>query len=353
MKALKRETIIREDLIDNRFIAEVNKFKSFLTDLKFRLDQFDSKNSSHEQTEKMLDERKKQNFGTIKRFFDQVWDIVKNLDKNDYAIYQAYFQKNILPLVGNAEVNKHIYIKPLGYSGDFITMNYIFDYHDKFIGKTSFEKLINNLTCSIPISLSNIARKEFLKGQILRVLTEKGANAKIASIASGSAREVLELLNDNSINVPVKYIFFDFENKALEYIKNGLNKVDQRAKVNFDASFINDNVINIIRKPAIREKLQGQDLIYAFGIYDYLSDIVAKKLTSALFGCLKSGGTLVVCNASVDKTDFRAYFEFLGEWNMIYRTKEEMMGWTDKFPSKQVAIRDNPDEAYLYLIIKK
>jgi len=350
---LKSTQSIREDIIENRFLKETKSFQSYLSKIKADLDQFDELNPSTKEQESRIEQLNNEFLPHAVAHFNKVWGMIKDLPKNELEIYQSFYQQRILPFLGEAEINRHIYRKPFGYAGDFVTMNYIYDNYDKFLGASSFEKLINKLTCMIKNSLSNIARKEFLKEQIAGIIEEKGSNVKIASIASGPARELLELLKENKVNVAVDYICFDFENRALSFIKEQYESLSSDVKKNVKISFINNNVVDVIRKPAVRKKLYGQDLIYAFGIYDYLSDIVSRKLTHSLFECLNEEGKLVLCNVSSDKSDCRTYFEFLGEWYMIYRTKAEMLQWVNGLQAKEVRFRDEPNEAYLYLLVRK
>jgi hypothetical protein len=337
--------------LDKEFVLATENFRSFLDGLKKELTSFDAEKHPQVESERFLVAKKKELFPRAVAHFGLIWKIVQPLDKETYQQYRLFYQQKLLPYLGEPEVNRHIYRKPLGYAGDFITMNYIYDGYDKFVGENSFEKLINNLTCSIPVSLSNIERKSFLKTALLEMIAERKGKAKITGIASGSAREVLELIREGKVPVTTEISLLDFELQALNYVQTDLDKIPQSALP--PIKLIRENVVNLIRKPAVREKISGRDLIYAFGIYDYLGEVIARKLTAALFSCLQPGGKLIICNASVDKTDFRAYFEFLGEWEMIYRRKEEMLGWVEPLKPREVIFRDLPNEAYLYLIVKK
>jgi extracellular factor (EF) 3-hydroxypalmitic acid methyl ester biosynthesis protein len=339
--------------INNEFIKETEKIKSLLITTKEELDELDATTNSNEQRERFAADYKKRILVELKRHFDAVWEIVKDLTKHEYRTYRSYYQKHILSLLTLNEVNRHIYTKPFGYSGDYVTMNYIYDYYGKFPGSTSFEKLINNLTCSISISKSNIERKDFLKREILNEIAKNGENTMITSIASGPARELIELLEEGHIKQRTSFNLFDFEKKALAFVKQELAEISGNNKIHLRVNFVNKNVVDIIRKPTVRKLLSESNFIYAFGIYDYLSDIMALKLTRSLFECLRQGGRLIICNASVDKSDLRAYYEFLGEWHMVYRTKEEMARWAEGLPAREISFRDKPDEAYLYLIMEK
>lgn len=169
-------------------------------------------------------------------------------------------------------------------------MNYIYDYHrNNYLGNSSYEKLINNYTCNIPISCSNIKRKDFLKERILEAL-EKNDGVRILSVVSGPARELIELLNEGKINKPLIFKCLDPEKMALDYIDHAIKKIEPVKKQALSIEYICRNVISLIRGKEFKEALQNYDLIYAFGIFDYLSDRMASRLTKKLFQLLERGG---------------------------------------------------------------
>ena len=76
-------------------------------------------------------------------------------------------------LYEGSEINQYIRRKPLGYAGDYVTMNYIYDFNDKkYLGETLFERLLNRYTCSTDVANSNIHRKEYLKRKIQKIIQE-------------------------------------------------------------------------------------------------------------------------------------------------------------------------------------
>ncbi len=338
--------------VDKSFEREVKSFKEYIEKVKSDLDLFDEKNGSREERISNIEKLKIGLFEEIGKHFNKVWERVKQLDKNSYAKYRKYFQDRLLPFFGYPEINHHIYSKPLGYAGDFITMNYIYDFHDKHLGNSSFEILINMLTCNIPISRSNIKRREHLRQIIKDAYVKHGDEIKIASIASGSARELLGMLENKELPRSIDFVCFDFESKALEYVKENVSRIYGSDKSD-NIKLIKSNIVDLARKPEIKNVLNGRDLIYAFGIYDYLSDMLAKRITKILFECLNPGGHLVVCNASASKSDQRAYYEFLGEWEMIYRTNEELVRFSDGLAARSISLKDDPDDCYIYLTISK
>ncbi len=344
-------------LLDEKFIALIDDIKGFLQEIKNGFDEFDKNNNDDKKVLELINSEKKIVFNRLDAFFDGIWDIVKNLERDKYIIHQRYAQEKLRQLlVEGIEINEHIYNKPLGYPGDFIMMNYIYDYSggESFLGKSSYEKIMNNYTCNIPISRSNITRKEFLKSKIEETLG--GLNeARILSVACGPARELIELVSNGRINRPLEFKCLDFEMQVLDYINMEIEKIPQKYKEHISLRFLCRDITALIRDKKLKNDLMGQDLVYAFGIFDYLSERMSSRLLRELFQLVNNKGKLILCNISLEQSSHRGCYEFIGEWNMVHRTKREMLGWAnDLHGVGKVSFGCPPGgENYLFLILEK
>jgi SAM-dependent methyltransferase len=65
------------------------------------------------------------------------------------------------------------------------------------------------------------------------------------------------------------------------------------------------------------------DFVYAAGLYDYLPDAVAVKLTMKCVSMLKPGGTFLFANFSPE-TDVDGYMETFMNWALLLRSEREM-----------------------------
>jgi len=260
----------------------------------------------------------------------------------------------ILSFFLEAEINRYIYSKPLGYAGDFRMMNYIFEYSGDFLGETSFEMLINHYTCNISISRSNIERRDYLKNNIFNMVNAKD-NPRIISVGGGPLRELIELLSENKIKKSFHFFCLDFEPLAIDFVKNQMGKIGDSNKKNIAMEYLNVNVKDLLKDKGLIEKIKNQDLIYISGVFDYLSDRFCSRLLHICWGLLRNGGELIICNTNLDGKSLRAYFEFLGEWEMNFRTKETMLQWTkDIEDAKEIGFDElSPDNEYLFMTLKK
>ncbi|MEW5744840.1 MAG: hypothetical protein AB1805_05290 [Nitrospirota bacterium] len=343
-------------MISSEFITLAGDTANFLQNTKSKCNAFDICHPSVTERILFIEDERQAIFNQLDTYFSAAWHVLQKLDRESYREYQLFYQEKLVGLLGSdIEINTHIYKKPLGYAGDFITMNYIYDYHhNNYLGSTSYEMLINNYTCTIPFSRSNIKRKDYFKNKILKTLREEG-NPKILSVGCGSVRELLELLKENKITKPLTFTCIDFEKRALDYIRSEIAQIDIPNKQHLSISLVEQDIFSLIDNQKMTSNLGENDLIYASGLFDYLRRNTAKSLLSLLYTLLKKEGSLIVCNASLNNNSHRAYIETLGEWHMIYRTEEEMLAWTKGYEGEAAVFFERPQEcpSYLFLNLKK
>lgn len=351
---MEKLQIENEIEIDKSFKKITESFLGYLIYLKNKFDLFDKGNISREKRIQLVKETKEAIFLKLDMYFSKSWEIASTFDRKKFKINQAYYYNTLAPLLELAEINKHIYRKPFGYPGDYIAMNYIYDYNgnNNFLGDTSYEMLINNYTCNLPFSGSNVTRKDFLKNKIIEVINNR-PSARILSIGSGPTRELLELLKEEKIEMKFNFTCLDFEDKALNYVKEELNKVKNKTPLNI--KYLYKTLVEIIRNKFDKTEITSQDLIYVFGLFDYLKDKFAIMLTKEFYQLLNKNGELIICNASSESNSHRAYYEILGKWNMVYRSREQILNWCKNLnlnPEVEFAkFTERVD--YLFLVINK
>lgn len=332
---------------DSNLIVEVNKLNYYLQRIKQDLDKFDETHSLEERdnyVERLYPEFKikmDEHFTKTSKMFDQY-------DKATYKTNQEYYIKAVWEYLYSTIINRHIYDKPLGYPGDFILMNYILDYQDKFIGDTSYEKLINRYSLRLPFCVSNIARKEYLKSLISSLANQK-KNLSVTSVACGSIRELLDI----RANTNIKEInCIDFEPKVFEYIKSELSK--QPFSNGTKVEFLLKDIVEMAKGKEIQALIKDQDLIYFSGIFDYLPDRIAKKVCGSFFPLLKEGGIMMICNSSRKNKKLHSYYEVLGKWEMVYRDEADLMTLvSDLAPKRCHFERPMNGEYYDFLVLVK
>ena len=351
--SILKQALSKYSSLDGKLIPLVNSMRHFLQDIKNKFDEFDVAFPLVQKQIDFIEGNKRDIYKKLDNYFREIWDIAMKCGEEGYNVHRSYFQQMLHPLVEEiVEINRHIYRKPLGYAGDYMVMNYIYDYHkERYLGSSSYEMLINDYTCNIPISRSNIARKEFFKGKILETIKTKD-NARIMSVGCGPLRELIELLKEETIIKPFTFKCVDFEKGAIDYVKKALEEIDRERKQFLSIEYFHQNIIDIIKNREIKEKIKGQDLVYCSGVIDYLRDKIAARLVRELFQLLRNRGVLIICNAALKGSSHRAYYEMLGEWNMFHRTKDAVLNWTKDLKKVQKIVFEKPPECNKYLFLK-
>lgn len=77
------------------------------------------------------------------------------------------------------------------------------------------------------------------------------------------------------------------------------------------------------------------DFVYSAGLYDYLSQPMAARLTRVMFEMLRSGGKLLVANFVPHKSI--GYMETFMQWHLIYRSIAEVESFTSEIAPGQIA----------------
>jgi hypothetical protein len=71
-------------------------------------------------------------------------------------------------------------------------------------------------------------------------------------------------------------------------------------------------------------------------LYDYLSQRLATRMTSWMFNATRPGGVTLLTNF-LEGIGGAGYMEAFMEWELIFRTPEELFNTTSRIPKEQVA----------------
>jgi len=208
--------------------------------------------------------------------------------------------------------------KPLGYAGDFKIID---DIYQNRPCTTGFDRLWDNWFQQLAAPKAVRERKEDFKKIILDFVKKRGdKNIRIMNLASGSAREIKELLETDTEYLFSKVIFdcYDSDTRTLDYAKQLLNN---SSNVNFSQK----NAIRLALKKDIESEVRYKyDLIYSSGLFDYLDEKVAVRLVNNLKKLMRHDGIMVISNARDKYSNSSAgWMEWVVDWYLIYRTEDE------------------------------
>jgi hypothetical protein len=104
----------------------------------------------------------------------------------------------------------------------------------------------------------------------------------------------------------------------------------------------------------VHETLSELDLVYSAGLYDYLPQRVATRLTRLTYSSLRPGGRLLHGNL-METPDSTWVMDYVLGWPLVYRTPQTLLalgGWLTPVPSRMEIVHDETGSA-MFLDIAK
>lgn len=242
--------------------------------------------------------------------------------------------------------------KPRGYAGDAVMMDMI--YLQEAVGgheqafrlpeeTTDLGRELYKYTSQIPACKAVQARRDAIADMIDKV-AEDIREPHVFSIAAGHMREA-DLSRAIRRRKLGRLVALDSDAESLEEI--------HRSYGDFGVE---------VMAASVRRLLNGSletgefDFVYSMGLFDYLRLSTGQRLVSRMFDMLRPGGRLVVANFLPEIRDV-GYMEAFMDWDLLYRTRAEMMELTMKIPQTELGdlrvFSDDETTNILFLEISK
>lgn len=280
-------------------------------------------------------------------------------DREVLLAAKDYTEALVTPLVMESPLGSRAYTKPLGYAGDYQTMLYY--YNNEFEGDTAFGKFIHKFFVGeYPLGVGVRTRKDFLvdlmEEEHSRVIDSKGEDASyhVLSLGCGPAREVSDFIaRKRRWPGEIVWTLIDQEEEPLSIAyresRREIGKWGSRGHL----KLLNLAFVQLLSEGIPLQSPGTQHLIFSAGLFDYLRGSRARTLLQGLYELLQEGGLLAIGNARAPNEYFWAT-EFLVDWTLLYRTKDEMLRLADLLPEtaeKEVVLE--PSGAYYFLLVRK
>jgi hypothetical protein len=204
--------------------------------------------------------------------------------------------------------------KPRGYSGDAQLLDFIYR-HETALAEaekaTPTGKALYDYSQYYPSCVAVRERRDILARRVDEIAAERGGEAEILAIACGHLREAEKstALANGRIK---RWVALDQDPMSVGAVMRDFagTAVDGR-----------DGSVGGLLQNAYT--LGQFDFIYAAGLYDYLPDAVAIRLTRRYMSMLKPGGTILFANFAPDITD-DGYMETFMDWTLLLRSEADM-----------------------------
>ncbi len=265
--------------------------------------------------------------GEILPFWEDLETVAKEIDDAEISLHKAYLRKVLHPLVLCSPFIYRTYTKPLGYAGDYEMVNMML--RNPYEGSTAFAKLLNFALLHTEPVVAHRNRIDYLVETMTRETRKRMPNGRtrVFNLACGPAVEVGRFLRDHEESDSTDFDLLDFNSETLEYTRERLTEAQTSGKRESSSLRFFQRSVNQILRTATQgktdEDLNGYDIVYCAGLFDYLSQRVCQRLVDLFCSMAKPGGMVIVTNVAASNPR-KACMEYLMEWNLIHRSFEEM-----------------------------
>jgi SAM-dependent methyltransferase len=219
------------------------------------------------------------------------------------------------------------FVKPRGYAGDAVLIDLIYGREEHWPlpeETTDLGRRIFDYTSASPAPEGVRARREFIAHLLDRMIEELD-RPHVLSIAAGHLREAI-LSSAVRRRKLGRLIALDSDAESLEEVERSYSR--------YGVEVVPSTIRQLLTQKA---RLGDFDLVYSTGLFDYLQQTTAVRLTSVMFDMLRPKGRLLVANFLPGVRDI-GYMESFMDWKLIYRTRHEMLEVSANIP--QAEIRD-------------
>ncbi len=244
------------------------------------------------------------------------WDSKES--KERLRSLRTLFRKSVDGFYEMAHTGRHCLEKPFGYPGDFAVLEQIYDCAPARATMTAAGKIVDVWGLSQELPRAVAARKDILRSILEDFVRhwEGPEAATVLSIASGGARELREMLPDLLYKIDVSLL--DMDSRALGFVEHCFSAYAKKPKI----AYYQADALNGGQALETLKKMRPFDLIYSFGLFDYLEDKLLLDCAHSFLPLLKPGGLMVFCLKNREHYDAFVYNWFY-DWKFVPRTTDD------------------------------
>jgi extracellular factor (EF) 3-hydroxypalmitic acid methyl ester biosynthesis protein len=259
-------------------------------------------------------------------------EMSRGFNERAATLARGYASSMIMPLLMACPLHRRAYEKPLGYAGDYRMMELFCT--DELSGDGLVGRFLHLIMQNYSLARAVRQRQVVMRDAIRTAMNAEGTEpVRILALAAGPAIELRRLLEELSeVRRPTHLILLDQDPSAHESAHQHLTRIlleRHHGLLPITVQCLHFSVRQLL-KPAtpdderVRSTLGNLDLVYSAGLYDYLPDLVAMRLTRLLYGQLRPGGRLLMGNLT-ETPDSTWMLDYVLGWPLLYRTDESML----------------------------
>jgi len=280
----------------------------------------------------------------LDRLFSVLHDLRAEMAPNDWLAWTdtEFVEHPLFAVLMEDPMLRRSQEKPRGYPGDAVLLDYIYRIRGPVDGSPIGREVWDHCTSTRPAALAVQARRRII-ACALDDLRRRPAGARRAlAVACGHFREghLSEAVRERALD---EVVALDSDAESLAVVSRLFGAAKVRIEPRSAARLLGDRHLGTF------------DLVYSAGLYDYLEEPFARRLTEALFEKLTPGGRLLVCNFVPQIYD-AGFMESAMGWRLIYRTESQLRALADALPPAELqgaTTWTDPFEAVAYLLLER
>jgi len=279
--------------------------------------------------------------------------IENSLPFNKRKHIRELLRSNIGKYIFQSQLLKRFYKKPLGYPGDYLMFEMI--YNEEPISK-GIGYYFDKYVLEYPLIQAVINRKNMMKQLLKKYIKLSDTSVfRVLNIGCGSSREVRELLLEGTDSSRrINFNLVDQDREGFEFMRNNIHHSLGNIKFNHIQRNILD-ILDFTRGQKVNNFFHHKmDLIYSVGLIDYFLNNMFDIFLRTYFQLLKHGGQLIIASCS-DKGPFcYVPLRWFCEWNFYFRNSSLTKKRIKKILSiSSVEVKWEQNQQIFFLIIKK
>lgn len=213
------------------------------------------------------------------------------------------------------------YSKPRGYAGDAVMLDYIYRGGGAHLDATAAR--IHHYTTHGHAPRAVRFRRDLLSKRIDEVADEF-VKPRILAIAAGHLREIEGTRAANAAGFD-RFVAVDQDEESVALIRA-------------DYGHLGVEAVRGTVKQILSGKLNFSQFhfVYAAGLFDYLPQVIAKRLARSMLRMLAPGGRMLIANFMPAIADI-GYMESYMDWRLIFRDETELCDVFSAVPRDQIS----------------
>ncbi len=235
--------------------------------------------------------------------------------------------------------------KPRGYAGDAITLDYIYTQCPPDNISDLGRRLFHHFVADYPVCKGVRYRRDY-SARLVDLAARANPALRVLSVGCGHLREI-EASTAAKHGQIGTIVALDQDPKSLAFVR--------AAYASQPVEPVHASISALLSRKVFAGSLPQFDLIYVLGLYDYLNQRLAQRLTLRLYELLAPGGKLVIANALPHFMEI-GYMETFMDWRLVYRDLPTLNGVARDIPASTMETCQmivEPNGCFAFLEIEK